>query len=146
MTISSLGMMSPGGFVDRQQEAKRTEGYRNDLRIRMADDRQPIGTLSGGNQQKVLFARALMSDPKLLLLDEPTHGVDVGAKADIYEIVSQAAANGLAVIMASSEIPEIMALCDRVAVLSLGRLVGVVERGQITEQHLLSLAFEGHVQ
>lgn len=146
MTISSLGMMSPGGFVDRPQEAERTEGYRKDLRIRMADDRQPIGTLSGGNQQKVLFARALMSDPKLLLLDEPTHGVDVGAKADIYEIVSQAAANGLAVIMASSEIPEIMALCDRVAVLSLGRLVGVVEREQITEQHLLSLAFEGHVQ
>jgi ribose transport system ATP-binding protein len=144
MSVSSLGTMSPGGFVNRQQEAANSAGYRDSLSIRMADDRQMIGTLSGGNQQKVLFARALMTKPKLLLLDEPTHGVDVGAKSDIYEIVSRAAEDGLAVIMASSEIPEIMALCDRVAVLSLGRLVGVIERSDLTEERLLSLAFEGH--
>ncbi len=144
MSISSLGSMSPGGIVDRRREAAKSESYRDSLSIRMADDRQMIGTLSGGNQQKVLFARALMTDPRLLLLDEPTHGVDVGAKAEIYEIVSSAADDGLAVIMASSEIPEIMALCDRVAVLSLGRLVGIVDRVDLSEQHLLSLAFEGH--
>jgi ribose transport system ATP-binding protein len=145
MSISSLGAMSPGGIVDRRCEATKSASYGDSLSIRMADDRQMIGTLSGGNQQKVLFARALMTDPRLLLLDEPTHGVDVGAKAEIYEIVSNAADRGLAVIMASSEIPEIMALCDRVAVLSLGRLVGIVDRADLSEQHLLSLAFEGHV-
>ncbi|MAY63284.1 MAG: ABC transporter [Rhizobiales bacterium] len=145
MSISSLGSMSPGGIVDRTREASQSSGYRDSLSIRMADDRQLIGTLSGGNQQKVLFARALMTNPKLLLLDEPTHGVDVGAKSEIYEIISNAADQGLAVIMASSEIPEIMALCDRVAVLSLGRLVGIVDRAALSEQRLLSLAFEGHV-
>ena len=145
MSISSLGSMSPGGIVDRGREAAQSSGYRDSLSIRMADDRQLIGTLSGGNQQKVLFARALMTNPKLLLLDEPTHGVDVGAKSEIYEIVSNAADQGLAVIMASSEIPEIMALCDRVAVLSLGRLVGIIDRAELSEQRLLSLAFEGHV-
>jgi ribose transport system ATP-binding protein len=144
MSVSSLGTMSPAGLVDRRQEAVKSADYRESLSIRMADDLQMIGTLSGGNQQKVLFARALMTQPKLLLLDEPTHGVDVGAKSDIYQIVSRAAEDGLAVIMASSEIPEIIALCDRVAVLSLGRLVGIIERSDLTEERILSLAFEGH--
>ncbi len=89
----------------------------------------------------MVFARALLSGPRLLLLDEPTHGVDIGAKSEIYEIIRRAAENGLTVIVASSELPEIIALCDRVAVLSKGRLADIVERDDMQEAHLLRLAF-----
>ena len=118
--------------------------YTKSLGIRMASDRQPIATLSGGNQQKVVFARALMADPQLLLLDEPTHGVDVGAKADLYTIIAQAAEKGLTVLMASSEVPEILALCDRVAILSKGRLAGILGRDEMSEDRILTLAFREH--
>nr|WP_111300549.1 sugar ABC transporter ATP-binding protein [Paracoccus saliphilus] len=117
---------------------------RKALNVRMTDDRQLITTLSGGNQQKVIFARALLSDPRLLLLDEPTHGVDVGAKSELYEIIRNAADQGLSVIVASSELPEITALCDRVGVLSKGRLAGVLERDRINDETLLRLAFSEH--
>jgi len=128
-------------MVSPRREAERAAAELKALAVRMRDDRQPITTLSGGNQQKVVFARALLSGPRLLLLDEPTHGVDIGAKSEIYEIIRRAAENGLTVIVASSELPEIIALCDRVAVLSKGRLADIVERDDMQEAHLLRLAF-----
>ncbi len=85
-----------------------------------------------------------MSQPRLLLLDEPTHGVDVGAKAEIYEIIMQQVTDGLTAIVASSEIPEILALCDRVAVLSKGQLVGILNRNEMTESNILTMAFDAH--
>lgn len=118
--------------------------YRETLGIRMVRDTQPISTLSGGNQQKAIFARALMAEPRLLLLDEPTHGVDVGAKSELYDIVSREAEKGLTVLIASSEVPEILALCNRVAVLSKGRLAGVVDRADMTEDRILTMAFMEH--
>jgi ABC-type sugar transport system ATPase subunit len=118
--------------------------YRQSLGIRMATDTQEISTLSGGNQQKVIFARALMAEPRLLLLDEPTHGVDVGAKADLYDIVTREAEKGLTVVIASSEVPEILALCDRVAILSKGRLAGILDRVAMTEDTILTMAFKEH--
>lgn len=140
-SASSLRKSGGGVMVSPRGEAERTAAELKALAVRMRDDRQPITTLSGGNQQKVVFARALLSGPRLLLLDEPTHGVDIGAKSEIYEIIRRAAENGLTVIVASSELPEIIALCDRVAVLSKGRLADIVERDDMQEAHLLRLAF-----
>ncbi len=142
--ISSLRRFARGPFSDRGGDHGRTEAYRQNLGIRMASDRQAISTLSGGNQQKVIFARALMAEPRILLLDEPTHGVDVGAKADLYDIVTREADKGLTVVIASSEVPEILAVCDRVAVLSKGRLAGILERADMTEDRILTMAFKEH--
>lgn len=142
--VSSQRRFAGRFFSDRSGEAGRMAAFTKSLGIRMANDAQPISTLSGGNQQKVIFARALMAEPQLLLLDEPTHGVDVGAKADLYTIIAQAAERGLTVVMASSEVPEILALCDRVAVLSKGRLAGVLERAEMSEDRILTLAFREH--
>jgi ribose transport system ATP-binding protein len=142
--ISSLKRYARRFGSDRRGEARRMAAFTKSLGIRMVNDLQPISTLSGGNQQKVIFARALMAEPELLLLDEPTHGVDVGAKADLYTIISKAAENGLTVLMASSEVPEILALCDRVAVLSKGKVAGVLDRSEMSEDRMLTLAFSGH--
>lgn len=142
--MSSLRRFAGAVFSDRQGDAGRMAAYTASLGVRMASDLQPISTLSGGNQQKVIFARALMAQPRLLLLDEPTHGVDVGAKADLYTIIAEAAEKGLSVLMASSEIPEILALCDRVAVLSKGRLAGILSRDEMSEDRILTLAFREH--
>lgn len=142
--ISSLRRFAARAFADRRGEAERMAGFTKSLGIRMASDLQPISTLSGGNQQKVIFARALLTEPRILLLDEPTHGVDVGAKADLYTIISEAAQNGMTVLMVSSEVPEILALCDRVAVLSKGQLAGVLERHEMSEDRILTLAFAHH--
>ncbi|KXF74977.1 ABC transporter [Paramesorhizobium deserti] len=143
-SISSLRRFSRSPFKNSSREKQRMEEFRASLGIRMASDDQRISTLSGGNQQKVIFARALMANPRLLLLDEPTHGVDVGAKVDLYSIIAREAEHGLTVVMASSEVPEILALCDRVAVLSKGRLAGVLSRNEMTEDHILTMAFREH--
>jgi ribose transport system ATP-binding protein len=143
-SLSSLHRLSRSWLVDRRTEADEMQRFQQSLRIRMAADSQSISTLSGGNQQKVIFARALMSEPKLLLLDEPTHGVDVGAKADLYNIIARQADTGLTVLVASSEVPEILALCDRVAILSKGRIVGILRREEMTEGRILTMAFKEH--
>ena len=143
-SASALRRLSSGGVMRPRDEAERVGDQLSAVRVRMASDVQRITTLSGGNQQKVIFARALLSRPRLLLLDEPTHGVDVGAKAELYEIVRAAAEEGLTVLVASSEIPEIIALCDRAAVLSRGRVTGVLGRNEMDEAHILRLAFAGH--
>lgn len=144
VSASSLRTLSHMGFVDRQSEQASVKKLSNDLSIKMASDTQAITTLSGGNQQKAIFARTFLARPRLLLLDEPTHGVDVGAKGELYEIIRAAADEGMTVLLASSEIPEIMAICDRVAVLSKGALAGVFGQDQISEQVLLNHAFSKH--
>jgi ABC-type sugar transport system ATPase subunit len=143
-SAAALRGMGGGLMVSTRDETARTGAMFRALAVRMTDDRQPITTLSGGNQQKVIFARALLPAPKLLLLDEPTHGVDVGAKAELYEIARRAADDGLTVIVASSELPEILALCDRVGVMSKGRLAGILDRAEMEEANLLRLAFSEH--
>lgn len=144
-TLSSLESLAARWVVGEGAERERAETFYRRLGVKTGgDDDRSIEELSGGNQQKVLLARALMTRPSVLLLDEPTQGIDVGAKADIYSIIRAAAAEGLAVLMASSEVEEVLAICDRVAVLSKGRLRGVMERSDMTEQRALTLAFEGH--
>jgi ribose transport system ATP-binding protein len=109
--------------------------------VRCSNEEQEISALSGGNQQKVVISRWLHRECKVLLLDEPTRGVDVGARADIYAQLDRMTDAGKALMMVSSDLRELMAMCDRIGVMSGGRLVGIFDRGQWTEQMLLSAAF-----
>lgn len=108
------------------------------VRLKMNGPDQPVGQLSGGNQQKVVFARALMGNPKLLLLDDPTRGVDVGAKYDIYTLVRALSAQGCAVILTSTDLPEVLGMCDRILVLQNGRQSHLLDRGDMSSADLLS--------
>ena len=110
------------------------------LRIRLASLRQPIGELSGGNQQKAILARWLLTDPRILILDEPTRGIDIGVKAEFYDMIGELAAAGRAILLISSELPELLALCDRVLVMSEGRLTADIPRAEATQEAIMHAA------
>jgi ABC-type sugar transport system ATPase subunit len=101
---------------------------------------QPIGSLSGGNQQRAVFGRAFAIRPTLLLLDEPTRGVDVGAKAEIYELIDRAAADGMAVLVASSELEELQLICHRIAVMNRGRVVEILDHRDASKERIMTAA------
>ncbi|MFD1839465.1 sugar ABC transporter ATP-binding protein [Paracidovorax cattleyae] len=140
-TLSDLSAVSHAGWLRRAHESAVVQGFIRTLRVRCRGPEQPVGQLSGGNQQKVVFARWLHRDGRVLLLDEPTRGVDVGARADLYAELDRMAAEGRALLMVSSDLRELMAMADRIGVMSGGRLVAVFERGEWTEQSLLAAAF-----
>jgi ABC-type sugar transport system ATPase subunit len=110
------------------------------LRVKTPDLFEPVRNLSGGNQQKVLVGRWLLSSPRILILDEPTRGIDVGAKADIHRLISSLAAEGAAVVMISSEMPEILGMSDRVMVMREGRTAGILDRHEANQVDLMRLA------
>lgn len=128
------------GVLRERKERERAQTALRELRTKFATPDQPIQSLSGGNQQKVVLARALEAEPDVILLDEPTRGVDVGAKFEIYEILFRMASAGKALIVVSSELPELMALADRVIVLAQGRQTGEVARGKYTQAQVMELA------
>lgn len=130
-------------FLDRKAQRSRVEALAADVRLKAAGLDQPCAQLSGGNQQKVVFARALAGGPKAILLDEPTRGVDVGAKADLYRLIRELAGQGVAVLLASSDLPELLGLADRIAVLHEGRLTKVMENNGMTEAELLTHLYDG---
>src|SRR5262249_7416448 len=141
---ANIGLRTPRGarrwgFLHAQAIRRVAEAAVSRLRIKAAGIDAPVRTLSGGNQQKVVLGRWL-EDTRVLLLDEPTRGVDVAAKAEIHRHLRALAASGLALVVASSEIPELLALCDRIAVLRQGRLVGEVTRDRATSVEILRLA------
>ncbi|MGJ7546672.1 sugar ABC transporter ATP-binding protein [Variovorax sp. LT1R16] len=140
-TLSDLGAISRGGWLLRARERGIAQRLVDLLRVRSRSIEQPVATLSGGNQQKVVFARWLHRECKVLLLDEPTRGVDVGARADLYAELDRMTDAGKALLMVSSDLRELMAMCDRIGVMSAGRLVAVFERGHWSEQSLLAAAF-----
>ncbi len=140
-TLSDLGAISRGGWLQRAKERGIAQRLSSLLRVRSRHIEQPVSTLSGGNQQKVVFARWLHRECKVLLLDEPTRGVDVGARADLYAELDRMTDAGKALLMVSSDLRELMAMCDRIGVMSAGRLVAVFERGTWSEQSLLAAAF-----
>jgi ribose transport system ATP-binding protein len=140
-TLSDLGAISHAGWLQRAKERSIARQLVELLRIRSRSIEQPVATLSGGNQQKVVFARWLHRECKVLLLDEPTRGVDVGARADLYAELDRMTDAGKALLMVSSDLRELMAMCDRIGVMSAGRLVAVFERGEWSEQSLLAAAF-----
>lgn len=127
-----------GGYLSPGKERQKAAEMAVELRIRTADLESSVSSLSGGNQQKVVLARYLLTSPKLLLLDEPTCGVDIGARSEIYEIIRRLAARGMAVLFASSDLPEIMALATRIVVMASGRITGHFAASETTEDGLVA--------
>ena len=142
-SLASLARVSKYGLIDRGVERSTARDHVTRLRIKTASIDSEVGTLSGGNQQKVALARWLSASPAVLILDEPTQGVDVGSKAEIHELMQQLAARGLAILMISSELPEILAMSDRVAVMHAGAIRAILSRDEATPARVMSLALAG---
>jgi len=144
VTLANLRAVSRRGWLDESKQASVVRQLSERLRLRARNGEQIVSELSGGNQQKVLFGRWLHKDCQLLLLDEPTRGIDVGARADIHAELHALAAAQKAILMVSSDLRELMEVCDRIAVLSTGTLTQVFTRGEWSEAALLSAAFAAY--
>jgi rhamnose transport system ATP-binding protein len=143
VSLANLPAIARGGLIDRARERNLAQRYVDQLRIKTAAVTSEVESLSGGNQQKVALARWLAISPKVLILDEPTQGVDVGSKSEIHAIMQELAERGLAVLMISSELPEILGMSDRVAVMRDGTIAGVLSREDATQERVLAMAL-GH--
>jgi ribose transport system ATP-binding protein len=140
ISLASLEQTERFGFLSSSLETKLAQDYVERLRIKTPSLQQVVENLSGGNQQKVVIAKWLATDPQILLLDEPTRGIDVNAKNEIYKLISELAQAGLAIVMVSSELPEIMAIADRIIVLSEGKQTAEYSRSQATEELIMNAA------
>ncbi|MFD6415258.1 sugar ABC transporter ATP-binding protein [Streptomyces sp. NPDC060194] len=143
VSVSTLGRFSRGGWLDRSGERRAAHTAIRELSLRPDNPDAPVRTLSGGNQQKAVLARWLLRGCRVLLLDEPTRGVDVGARAELYAVVRRLADEGLAVLLVSSEVPEVLGLADRVLVLREGRVVHEAPAHELDEHRVLDLVLEG---
>jgi len=128
------------GWIDKQRERAAAAADAQQLEVKMAGIEQPVGQLSGGNQQKVVLAKWLGTQPRVLILDEPTRGIDVGTKAAVHHLMSNLAAQGMAILMISSELPEILGMSDRILVMREGRLTGQFSRANATQEKLMVAA------
>jgi len=137
ITLANLGSVATGGVDDDIRELQVANDYRNRMRIRCSDVYQTSGNLSGGNQQKVVLSKWLFTDPEILILDEPTRGIDIGAKYEIYCIINELADAGKAVIVISSEMPELLGICDRICVMNAGAFVGEFDRAEATQEKIM---------
>jgi len=140
VTLSNLAPLGVGGLVRRGREEAAAQEMAERLDIRPRGTARPVRQLSGGNQQKVVLARLLFTRCRVLILDEPTRGVDVGAKAEIHRLIRRLAAEGVAVLMISSELPELLKVADWILVMRGGRLVGTLGAGEATEERIMVLA------
>ncbi len=141
MTISHLPKLSRLSLLIKSKHEKSIiNEYVQQLHIKLNEIKQPINTLSGGNQQKAVLARCLMIHPKILILDEPTHGVDIGAKEEVHHMIEQCVSRGMGIIYISSEMPEIMSVSDRIAVFHEGQMAGIFTRKEVTEDKLIAYA------
>ncbi|MES2705745.1 MAG: sugar ABC transporter ATP-binding protein [Verrucomicrobiota bacterium] len=145
LSLSSLREFTRGGRINQAAEAVRNQEFFDQLRIKAPGQHTITGGLSGGNQQKVVLAKALMTGPSVLLLDEPTRGIDVGAKLEIYELINRLTAEGKGVILVSSELPELMGMSDRILMMHGGRIGGEFRRGEFSQEALLAAAL-GHAR
>ena len=139
-TISSLDKCKSGPFLNSAKLKKNTEWCINSMHVKTPTQETKIRSLSGGNQQKVILGRWLLTDPTVLLLDEPTRGIDVGAKYEIYQLIIELAEKGKTIIMVSSEMPELLGVCDRILVMSGGTLAGEVDAATATQEDIMTLA------
>ncbi|KJY32049.1 ATP-binding cassette domain-containing protein, partial [Streptomyces sp. NRRL S-495] len=139
-SIAVLERLRRWRFVRRGAERELAAEYAGRLRVRTPSIEHEVRKLSGGNQQKVVLARWLARRPKLLILDEPTRGIDIGAKAEIYRIIADLAEEGVALLVISSELPEVLGLADRIVVMQGGRVTGELDRADATEEAVLQLA------
>ena len=140
VSLASFRAMSRLGVLDRRRQSELVQAKVRELDVRPPDIDRPVGKLSGGNQQKVVFAKWLLTNASVLLLDEPTRGVDVAAKKEIYSTIGGLAQRGMGVLLISSELPEILGMCDRILVMREGRLVGEFKREEATEEKILACA------
>jgi len=140
ISAAALGQITKNGFIDFQQEKAISNEYAQKLNIRLRSLKQLAGELSGGNQQKTMVAKWLATKPRVIIMDEPTRGIDVGAKVEIYKLINELTAEGIGVIMISSELPEIIGMCDRVIVMYEGQYQGIVTGESITEEKIMTLA------
>ena len=138
--MTARGRLSRFSYIDRRRESALVDGYVQELRIKTPDREQRVSSLSGGNQQKVVLARALAMQPRVLILDEPTRGIDIGAKREIYALIEQLARAGMAIIFISSELIEVLGLADRIIVMRGGRVTGDLVGSEATEEQILTLA------
>jgi ribose transport system ATP-binding protein len=143
VTLSSFARFARGGLLDERRERAAAREQIEALELRPPDPDRPAATLSGGNQQKILLARWLVHGTKVLLLDEPTRGVDVGARTEIYSLIRRLADAGTAIVVVSSEIEEVIGLSDRVMVVAEGRIIQTTAASEITEHGVLDLIMEG---
>jgi rhamnose transport system ATP-binding protein len=139
-TLPFLRRLSRFGLINRKREAKIAAEFTTRLQVKAAGLRQPAQSLSGGNQQKVVLAKWLATDPKVLILDEPTRGIDIGTKAEVHRIISGLAAEGLAILLISSELPEVLGMADRVLVMHEGRLTGEFARDEADQERVMRAA------
>lgn len=146
ISLAILGRLTCMHVVHRREEKVIAQQFTDRLSIRTPSIEQEVGYLSGGNQQKVVLARWLARKPHLLILDEPTRGVDVGAKAEIYSIIKDLASEGMALLVISSEMPELLGLSDRIVVMQAGRITGELKRAEATEEGVLALAMAHDLQ
>ena len=142
-SLAILNEITSGGLLDFRRERELAASYVDQLQIKTASVDTPVGHLSGGNQQKVALSRWLATKPAILILDEPTQGIDVGAKAEIHRLMGDLARQGMAIVMISSELPEVLGMSDRIAVMRGGRIVGELPRAEATQEKILALAL-GH--
>ena len=144
LSLSSLARLTRAGLLDPGAEFHANDQQFRALRIKAPGLDAPAGKLSGGNQQKVVLGKALMTQPRVIFLDEPTRGIDVGAKLELYEIINQLTDAGRAVVLVSSELPELMGMSDRILMLHEGKIGGEFPRAEATPERLLAAAMGGH--
>ncbi|NGO44155.1 multiple monosaccharide ABC transporter ATP-binding protein [Streptomyces ureilyticus] len=137
ISLSALGKVSKRGVVDEHEERQVAEDFRKSMNIKAPTVFEQVGRLSGGNQQKVVLSKWIFAGPDVLILDEPTRGIDVGAKFEIYTVIDQLAAQGKAVVFISSELPELLGMCDRIYTMAAGRLTGEFSRAEATQEVLM---------
>jgi D-xylose transport system ATP-binding protein len=140
LTLSSLAQITRAGLIDAAGEVRTADAVSRELHVKAATLEVPVMTLSGGNQQKVVIGKALLTAPHVLLLDEPTRGIDVGAKVEVYELINRLTAEGKAIVMVSSELPELLGMSDRILMLYEGRVGGLFDRAGATQERLLAAA------
>ena len=143
ISMANLPGVASGGVLNPAKEQTVAEGYRRAMNIRTPTVFQKVVNLSGGNQQKVVLSKWLFTDPQVLILDEPTRGIDVGAKFEIYNIMNDLAAQGRGIVMISSEMPELLGMCDRIYVMNEGRLVGELTRAEASQERIMALILQG---
>lgn len=140
ISLVSLGKLSKNGIIDKKKEAEAAEKYMKSLKIKTFSRKTPVVSLSGGNQQKVVLAKWLLSEPEIIIFDEPTRGIDVGAKRDIYLLIGELAKQGKAIIVISSEMPEVMGISDRILVMCEGSIAGELTREAFTQEAIMNYA------
>lgn len=145
ISIANLGRISQKGVLNKKREQEMTQKGIEDLHIKCTGAQHACGNLSGGNQQKVVFAKWIFTEPKVLILDEPTRGVDIGAKKEIYSIINKLADTGVAIIMVSSELPEILGMSDRVMVVHEGKIGGFIDKKEANQENIMILATGGEL-